>query len=166
MYATFAFTITMLGVFSIFENIKGKQKLTFFKINILLLLFTITLNCTLEFVEGSGVFYDFVSQLFRLLGSLLTVNLFYLIASKRIPRLVIWIESVLILVYFISEFSFESFWSWLLFFKPPIIHLKKKRIPNNRQKQQNEIFFVWRQFSFAQIWLTIHFDVNRKTTHI
>ena len=112
MYPYLLFGIIMLGVFSIFENIKGKQKLTFFKLNILLLLFTITLNCTLEFVEGTGLIYNFVSQLFRLFGSLLTVNLFYLIASKRIPRLVIWIESVLILVYLV-QFAFG--------FKFPII---------------------------------------------
>lgn len=102
MYAYLFFGLAILGIFSIFENLKGQQKLTFFKLNILGLLFIITLNSILDFNGGSGFIYVFTCQLFRMLGTILTINLFYLIASKKIPKIVIWIECFVIIIYIVQ----------------------------------------------------------------
>lgn len=102
MYAYLFFGLAILGIFSIFENLKGRQKLTFFKLNILGLLFIITLNSILDFTGGSGTFYGFIYQFSRMLGTILTINLFYLIASNKIPKIVVWIEWFIIIVYTIQ----------------------------------------------------------------
>ena len=102
MYAYLFFGLAILGIFSILENLKGQQKLTFFKLNILGLLFIITLNSILDFNGGSGFFYGFIYQFYRMLGIILTINLFYLIASNKIPKIVIWVEVLIIFIYTIQ----------------------------------------------------------------
>jgi hypothetical protein len=94
MYATFAFAITMLGVFSIFENIKGNQKFSVLKYYMLLTIICFTTSNFLDFLNfsagsltGQGNFvigWDYAwgggSEYFR--GNIATVSVYNSVLSS------------------------------------------------------------------------------------
>jgi AraC-like DNA-binding protein len=105
MYATLAFTITLLGVFSIFEILKGNQKLSLLKYYVLARLIIVTLGSGLDYLSFNGYELLYYKEVLKILALLLTVNLFFLIVQKRIPKLVAWIE-VFFILFFIVELIF------------------------------------------------------------
>ena len=105
MYATLAFAITLLGVFSIFEILKGNQKLSLLKYYILARLIIITAGSGLDYLGFNGYELPYYKEVFKILALLLTVNLFFLIVQKKIPKLVTWIE-VFFILFFIVELIF------------------------------------------------------------
>jgi AraC-like DNA-binding protein len=105
MYATLAFAITLLGVFSIFEILKGNQKLSLLKYYIIARLIIVTAGSGLDYLGFNGFDLPYYKEIFKILALLFTVNLFFLIVQKRIPKLVAWVEFFFIL-FFIVELIF------------------------------------------------------------
>ena len=102
MYATISFSITLLGIFSIFELSKGNQKFSLLKYYILARLIIITAGSGLDYLGFSGYALPLYKEIFKITALLVTVNLFFLVVQKRIPKQVIWVE-----IFFITLFIIE-----------------------------------------------------------
>jgi AraC-like DNA-binding protein len=102
MYATFAFAITMLGVFSIFENIKGNQKFSVLKYYMLLTIICFTTSSFLDFLNFSGHPIPYYKEISRVAGAILVLNMLYLIVLKRVPKFIFYLE-VIYVIFFIVE---------------------------------------------------------------
>ena len=105
MYSYLFFGLSLLGVFSIFENLKGGQKLSFFKINIIYFLILITIASAFDFLFELGYDYYTVRSIIRLFGFFAFINLFYLVAMHKIPKIVIYFESLMFVFYIIALFN-------------------------------------------------------------
>ena len=105
MYATISFSITLLGIFSIFELSKGNQKFSLLKYYILARLIIITVGSGLDYLGFSVYQLTLYKEIFKITALLVTVNLFFLIVQKRIPKLIAWIE-VFFILFFIVELFF------------------------------------------------------------
>lgn len=92
MYATFAFAITMLGVFSIFENLKGNQKFSVLKYYMLLTIICFTISSFFDFLYFSGHSIPYYKEISRVAGAILVLNMLYLIVLKRVPKFIIYLE--------------------------------------------------------------------------
>jgi AraC-like DNA-binding protein len=102
MYATFAFAITMLGVFSIFENIKGNQKFSVLKYYMLLTIICFTTSSFFDFLNFSGYSIPYYKEISRIIGAILVLNMLYLIVLKRVPKFIIYLE-IIYVIFFILE---------------------------------------------------------------
>ena len=109
MYAYLHFAIALFALFSIIENIKGRQKLSLLKKHIILFLCCITLNSGLEFMLELGYDVSFYSSISRLFGLLAITNLFYIVAISRIPKLVMLTEIVFFILYLVMIFNKVSY---------------------------------------------------------
>jgi AraC-like DNA-binding protein len=105
MYATISFSITLLGIFSIFELSKGNQKFSLLKYYILARLIIITAGSGLDYLGFSGYALPLYKEIFKITALLVTVNLFFLVVQKRIPKQVIWVE-IFFITFFIIELIF------------------------------------------------------------
>jgi len=105
MFATISFSITLLGIFSIFEISKDNQKFSLLKYYILARLIIITAGSGLDYLGFSGYELPLYKEIFKIIALLVTVNLFFLIVQKKIPKQVIWVE-VLFISFFIIELVF------------------------------------------------------------
>jgi AraC-like DNA-binding protein len=101
----------MLGIFSIFENIKGNQFLSFFKINLLFALLFISTGAFLLFLEEIGFDSRQFLNFSRLLGNIALVNVFYIVANNKISKSVLLIECIIIGIYFIMFYYGFNFLS-------------------------------------------------------
>lgn len=104
MYATITFSITLLGIFSIFELLKGNQKFSLLKYYILARLIIVTAGSGMDYLEFSGYEIPLYKEIFKVIALLLTVNLFFLIVQKKIPKQVVWVEIGLIFFFIIELF--------------------------------------------------------------
>jgi AraC-like DNA-binding protein len=102
MYATFAFAITMLGVFSIFENIKGNQKFSVLKYYMLLTIICFTTASFFDFLNFSGYSIPYYKEISRVAGAVLILNMLYLIVLKKVPKFIIYLE-IIYVIFFILE---------------------------------------------------------------
>jgi len=100
MYACLFFGLALLGVFSIIENIKSGQKLTFFKWHIIAILSLLTLTSLIDFFYEFGYDYKVFQSFIRELGIFTFTNLFFLIAINRIPKFLLILEAFVLVVYF------------------------------------------------------------------
>jgi len=98
MFATISFSITLLGIFSIFEISKDNQKFSLLKYYILARLIIITAGSGLDYLGFSGYELPLYKEIFKIIALLVTVNLFFLIVQKKIPKQVIWVEVLFILM--------------------------------------------------------------------
>jgi len=87
MFATIAFSITLLGIFSIFEITKGNQKFSLLKYYILARLIIITTASGLDYLGFSGNELPFYKEIFKITALLVTVNLFFLVVQKRLQSM-------------------------------------------------------------------------------
>ena len=102
MYATFAFAITMLGVFSIFENIKGNQKFSVLKYYMLLTIICFTTSSFFDFLNFSGYSIPYYKEISRIIGAILVLNMLFLIVLKKVPKFIIYLE-IIYVIFFIVE---------------------------------------------------------------
>jgi hypothetical protein len=102
MYATFAFAITMLGVFSIFENIKGNQKFSVLKYYMLLTIICFTTSSFFDFLNFSGYSIPYYKEITRVAGAVLILNMLYLIVVKKVPKFIIYLE-IIYVIFFIVQ---------------------------------------------------------------
>jgi AraC-like DNA-binding protein len=105
MFATISFSITLLGIFSIFELSKGNQKFSLLKYYILVRLIIITAGSGLDYLGFSGYALPLYKEIFKITALLVTVNLFFLVVQKRIPKQVAWLE-IFFITFFIIELIF------------------------------------------------------------
>lgn len=111
MYEYLYFGLALVCIFSIIENFKNGQNLTFFKINIFIFLLVLTTSNIFDFLFELGHEFKDTITFVRLLGSFSFINLFYLVAMNKIPKLVLFIEVVfmiLILILMLYGFQFVS----------------------------------------------------------
>ena len=125
MYATFAFAITMLGVFSIFENIKGNQKFSVLKYYMLLTIICFTTSSFFDFLNFSGHPIPYYKEISRIIGAVLVLNMLFLIVLKKVPKFIIFVEAFHVL-FFIVEicmgFQFPEIIAQKIVFNLTIAH--------------------------------------------
>lgn len=102
MYSYLFFGLALLSVFSIIENIKWGQKISSFKFHVLIFLFSVAVSSSIELLNELG--YNLVTyfSILRLLTIITFVNIFYLVASNKIPKPVMVIEVILCLFYAVA----------------------------------------------------------------
>jgi AraC-like DNA-binding protein len=103
MFSNLAFAITLLGLFSIFEILKGNQKLSLIKYHFLARLILLTIGSFFDYLELAGYVIPYYHETFKVITAVLFVNMLFLIVVKKLPKLVIGIE-VFFVLYFIIEF--------------------------------------------------------------
>ena len=111
MYSYIFFAIFIVAIFSIFENIKGYQKMSFFKVNLQILLFFIALGSFLFFLDEIGINIRFYVDVARVFGLIALVNIYFILANNKIPRLVIYFEilfAVVLLIMVYNGFKYVS----------------------------------------------------------
>jgi AraC-like DNA-binding protein len=100
-----------VAIFSIFENIKGHQKMSFFKVNLQILLFFIALGSFLFFLDEIGINIRIYVDVARVFGLIALVNIYFILANNKIPRLVIYFEilfAVVLLIMVYNGFKYVS----------------------------------------------------------
>jgi len=111
MYAYIFFAIFIVALFSIFENIKGHQKMSFFKVHLQIALFFIALGSFLFFLDEIGINVLIYVDIARVFGLIALVNIFFILANNKIPRLVIYFEilfAVILLTMVYNGFKYVS----------------------------------------------------------
>lgn len=104
IYSNLTFAIMLLGIFSIFEITKTNQKLSLLKYYILARLIIVTAGSGIDYLGLIGYVIPYYKEVFKIVALLLTVNLFFLIVRKKIPKLIVGIEIVYILLFIIELF--------------------------------------------------------------
>ena len=125
-YANLSFAIMLLGIFSIFEISKGNQKYSLIKYYILARLIIIITGSGMDYFGLSGNEIPFYREVFKTIAQYVTVNLLFLIILKKIPKLVIGIE-IMMLLLFVIEIIFglevPTIKNGILLNKPTLFHL-------------------------------------------
>ena len=103
MYSNLAFAITLLGIFSMFELLKGNQKVSLIKYHFLARLILLTAGSFFDYLEIAGYEIPYYREIFKVITAVLFVNMLFLIVVKKLPKLVIGIE-IFFTLYFIIEF--------------------------------------------------------------
>ena len=85
MYSNLTFAITLLGIFSIFENIKDNKKFSLLKYYMLAILILLTAVNFMDFLYFSGYDIPYYKEIIRICTALLTTNLLVLVVKKKIP---------------------------------------------------------------------------------
>jgi AraC-like DNA-binding protein len=97
-----------LGLFSIFELLKGNQKFSLIKYHFLARLILITVGSFFDYLELAGYEVPYYHQIFKLITAVLFVNMLFLIVIKKLPKLVIWLEiffTLYLIIQFINGFQ-------------------------------------------------------------
>jgi AraC-like DNA-binding protein len=105
MYATIAFTLTILGIFSIIELVKGNQKFSFLKYYMLGFLIVSTVGSGLDYLDMLGYSIRHLKEITRFIGIGVVINIFCIIVLKKIPKSVISIEGILSILFLFMIFS-------------------------------------------------------------
>jgi AraC-like DNA-binding protein len=104
MFDTIAFSITLLGIFSILEFLKANQKFSLLKYYMLLLLVWITISSVLDYIDLTGHPIPYYREVSNFFGTGFILNLFYILVFKKIPRIVLFIEAFIICIFIIMFF--------------------------------------------------------------
>ena len=109
MYSNIAFALTLLGVFSILENFRSNTKFSLLRYHMLALLVILTISSSMDFLDLSGYLVPYYKEVTKFLATGLMINLFYVLVFRKIPRIVILLESVLVfsfIIMFIYGYQF------------------------------------------------------------
>ena len=85
MYGYIFFAFSLICIFSIIENLKGRQRLSFLKLHIVALLFFISLSCFIYFLDELGYEVNYAIGISRLISAVFFVNLFFVLSQNRVP---------------------------------------------------------------------------------
>jgi AraC-like DNA-binding protein len=99
MYSYLFFGLTMAGIFSTIENLKGGPRYSNIKICIILLLILMTIGSLLDFLNEFGYSYGLLKSIFGFTTFLTFINLVFFIANPKIPKPVIVFE-VIVYIFF------------------------------------------------------------------
>ena len=109
MYSNIAFALTLLGVFSILENFRTNHKFSLLRYHMLALLVILTISSSMDFLDLSGYLVPYYKEVTKFLATGLMINLFYVLVFRKIPRIVILLESLLVfsfIIMFIYGYQF------------------------------------------------------------
>lgn len=104
IYSNLSFAIMLLGIFSVFEISKTNQKLSLLKYYILARLIIVTVGSGMDYLGLIGYEIPYYKEVFKIVALLLTVNLFFLIVQKRIPKFIVGIEIIYVLLFIVELF--------------------------------------------------------------
>lgn len=102
MYSYLYLSLVIIGLFTIFENIKGGQKLSLMKLCFILLLASTSIASALDFSNEIGYNLDFYGAIVRVITTILIVNVFFLVANNKLPKALIIIELAIFIIYMIA----------------------------------------------------------------
>ena len=105
MYATVAFTLSVLGIFSIIELIKGNQKFSLLKYYMLSVILLLTISSGLDYLDLTNHPNPYYKPITRFFGTVVFVNIFCIIVLKKIPKAVYIIEGLLSIFFLITIFN-------------------------------------------------------------
>jgi hypothetical protein len=105
MFKYIFFSFTLIGLFSILENIKGRQRISIFKAHILGLLICISVGSFFYFLDEIGYKVETAMGLTRLANTIVLINTFFVLAHNKIPSKVIYIEGFFLFIYSIMIFN-------------------------------------------------------------
>jgi len=105
MYSNLTFAITLLGIFSIFELLKGNQKISLIKYHFIARLILLTVGSFFDYLELAGYKIPYYHEIFKLIAAVLFVNMLFLIVVKNLPKLVIGLE-IFFTLYFVIQFIY------------------------------------------------------------
>jgi len=111
MYATIAFTIAILSLFSIIELLKSNQKFSLLKYYMLGLLIVFAISSGLDYIDLSGNPIPYYKEITKFIGIGIMMNMFCVIVLKKIPKQIIFLEvfmTVFFIIVFLSGFQFPS----------------------------------------------------------
>ena len=153
MFATISFSITLLGLFSIIDISRGNQKFGLLKYYILARLMIITVGSSMDYLGLTGYEIPYYKEIFKIIALLVTVNLFFLIVQKKIPKLIVGVE-----ILFITLFIIELFFG----IENPTV---KQGVLQNKPVLFHQIFYGLYAFlgSAALFYNTYYLFVAKKT---
>ena len=102
MYSYLFFALMFIGLFSFIENIKGGQKISLFKLHVLVFLAGLTIKSGIDFLDEIGYNLIIYASIIRLFITIACINIFYLVAHHKIPQLVVYTEMVFFILYLIA----------------------------------------------------------------
>lgn len=126
MYATLSFSITLLGLFSIFELLRGNQKISLIKYHFIARLMLLTAGSFFDYLKLNGNEIPYYQEIFRLIAAVLFVNMLFLIVVKKLPKLVIGLEiffTLYFIILFANGFQLPNIKDGLLQNKPSLYHI-------------------------------------------
>ncbi len=103
MYSYLFFGLTMVGIFSIIDNLRGGPKYSNIKINIILLILLITTSSLLDFLNEFGYQISLFKSIIGFSAYITFINLVFFIANQKIPKPVLVFE-VIIYIFFITTY--------------------------------------------------------------
>jgi len=102
MYSYLYLSLAVFGLISIIEILKNSQKISIIKLYFILILAFTTINSTIDFINSLGLDLSFYGSIIRLFVTISLVNIFYAVTQFKIPKLIIYIETILFIIYFIA----------------------------------------------------------------
>jgi AraC-like DNA-binding protein len=105
MYSYIFFGLMMVGIFSIIENMRNGRGFSNIRMYIILFLSFITMNSFLDFLSEFGYDFKLLESIIGLSALISFINLFYFIANRKIPKVVIVLEC-LIFIFFTTTYIF------------------------------------------------------------
>ena len=131
MYSNLAFALTLLGIFSILENFRTNYKFSLLRYHMIAILVCITISSFMDYLDLTGFLIPYYKEVTKFLGTGLIVNLFYVLVHKKIPRIVIIIE-ILLIFFFIIMFCFG--------FQFPLVINNQLQNP---QSNYHKVFYIF-----------------------
>jgi len=99
MYSNVAFGLTLLGIFSIIENINSRQKFSETGNYMILILICLTFASFIDYLGEYGYSLIIYKDILRVTSNLLSINLFFFICIKRMPKFLLKSEFIFILFF-------------------------------------------------------------------
>ena len=145
MYATISFTLAILGLFSIIELVKGNQKFSLLKYYMLGFLIITTISGIFGYLDFTGYPIPYHQAITRFIGIGVIMNMFCIIALKKIPKSVIVIEGFLSVFFIFMIFNGFEF--------PKIVDLKLEK---NLTPFQNVFYIISSLFTIIILAYTFY----------
>ena len=154
MDATIAFSIFLLGLFTILELLKANQKFSFLKYFMLVLLIWITITSFLDYLDLTShpIPYYFY-EISRFFGTGLFINLFYLLVLNKIPRIVLILDAIFVFFFALIFFNGIQF--------PSVVNKQIQGVQSIYHKIFYLFYFVFIICSVLFVFIKLH--TNKKT---
>lgn len=102
MYSYLYLALSVFGLVSMIEIFKNSFKISIIKGYFILILLFISINSVIDFISSFGYDLSMYVSIVRLFVTISLVNIFYAVTQFKIPKMVIYIETILFMVYFIA----------------------------------------------------------------
>ena len=113
MYSYIYFGLMMVGIFSIIENLRNGHGFSHIRMYIILFLSFYTINCFLDFFSEFGYDFKLLKSITGLSAFISFINLFFFIANRKIPKVVIVLECI-IYIFFVITYIFGYYYTTVI----------------------------------------------------